>query len=394
MGGYDYFYERDPWYCYPDSNVLRNKLGITDGNLLEDKEAAITSIRAMELDSNPIKGDYDLEHLKRIHKHLFSDIYEWAGELRTVDIAKGNSFCPCANIESYSAQIFGELRSDDYLRNLDEDEFVEKLAYYLGEINVIHPFREGNGRAQRKFIEQLSIDAGHPLSFKSISREEMIVACDHAFSGYYGIMRTMIERCLLTHTQRPNDEMVPLDIIHEADASAIALECFSIPMEQGTWVNSQVADYLNRERRIIVELRLGFTGPSGHNREEISRRMETDIELAFDYFKNVRKRTCDGHDDSGMNAYIVYVMGVLSYMSLGTEGIARILSRMDFKQHEVSAVAICLTPTWMGPTMYSGTEVYYMDETAIDRSIFSKNTEFLKLRRARRCIDADSNRVE
>ena len=382
MGGYDYFYERDPWYCYPDSDVLRNKLGITDGKMLEEKEAAITSIRAMELDSNPIEGGYDLDHLRRIHRHLFSDIYEWAGELRTVDIAKGNSFCPCANIESYSAQIFGELRRDDYLRNLDEDRFVEKVAYYLGEINVIHPFREGNGRAQRKFIEQLSIEAGHPLSFRSISREEMIVACDHAFSGRYGLMRTMIGRCLLTPAPATDDNgTVPLEIVRESDASDIALESFSIPLELGARIDSMVADYLNRERGIIVELRLGFTGPCGHERDEISDRMEKDIGQALKQFGSFVKKNDEGRDVHGMSAYIVYVMGVSSYMSLGTDRIGRILSKVDFAKHGVSAIAICLTPTWLGPTMYSGTEVFYMDETAVDRSIFSRNTEFVRLRR-------------
>ena len=78
-------------------------------------------------------------------------------------MAKGNAFCPCANIGSYASLIFDELRRDDYLRSLDEDGFVESIAYYLGEINVIHPFREGNGRAQRKFIDQLPTDAGHPM---------------------------------------------------------------------------------------------------------------------------------------------------------------------------------------------------------------------------------------
>lgn len=384
MGGYDYFYENDPWYCYPDSNVLRNKLGITDRKLLEEKEAAITSIRAMELDSNPVDGCYDLDHLRRIHRHLFSDIYDWAGELRTVDIAKGNAFCPCTNIESYASQIFDELRRDNYLRGLDEDSFVERVAYYLGEINVIHPFREGNGRAQRKFIEQLSTDAGHPMSFRLVGKEEMIVACDHAFSGRYGLMSTMLERCLLTPAKVTDDGgAVPHDRIRETDASVIALNSFSIPMDLEAHTGPLVADYLNRERGVIVELRLGFTGPDGHDRDDVSKRIEGDIGKAFEHIRNVRERNEEESDVSGMSVYIVYVMGVSSYMSLGTEGIGRILSKMDFTQHGVSAVAVCLTPTRLGPAMYSGTEVFYRDADAIDRDIFSRNTEFVKLREIR-----------
>lgn len=191
--GYDYEYEWDKEYCYPHSGVLINKLGIKDRDELVIAEREITSLKIAVAKAEPIHGNFDFEHLKRIHKFIFEDIYFWAGEFRHVNIAKGNHFCLHQNIEMYAAGIFGKLKSENYLLD-SEASIAHRLAYYLSEINVLHPFREGNGRAQRLFIEYLADHAGYKVDFSNISAEEMIVASAESFARDYTKINEMFEK--------------------------------------------------------------------------------------------------------------------------------------------------------------------------------------------------------
>ena len=182
---------QDP-YCYPNSRTLRNKLDIHDFDELSLAERKFAKYRVRELFESPIIGYFDFKHLQKIHQYLFQDIYDWAGEVRTVDITKGNLFCRYFAIESEAARIFGELKADKYLQNLSIAEFGKKLAYYFSEINALHPFREGNGRTQREFVRQLAIQNGYFLSFIGISRDEMIAASTASFRLDYQPMENLI----------------------------------------------------------------------------------------------------------------------------------------------------------------------------------------------------------
>ncbi len=169
----------DP-YSYPNTNILKNKFGIKDKTKLNIIERNKANKRLIELKLNPITGQYDLKHLQKIHKHIFQDIYTWAGELRTVNIGKGqNFFCLLQHIDYAQKDIFNSLKKDNYLNGLNLNDSVNKLAYYLGEINMLHPFREGNGRTQRAFIEQLALKNDLYLKFPA-NREEMIKASIHS----------------------------------------------------------------------------------------------------------------------------------------------------------------------------------------------------------------------
>ncbi len=86
---------QDNKYCYPNSNTLKNKLNIKDRYTLFEAEKELTAIRLKELQDQPILGEFNFTHLKSIHKYIFQDIYDWAGEVRTVEIGKGNLFCQC-----------------------------------------------------------------------------------------------------------------------------------------------------------------------------------------------------------------------------------------------------------------------------------------------------------
>jgi len=181
------------------TGVLKNLLGIQDQALLEASEADLVSIRSLELAISPIRGSFDLAHLRRIHWHLFRDVYVWAGELRTVDISKGdNRFAHHAFVGSAARPIFEKLAAEDYLAWLDAGAFCARAAYYLGELNALHPFREGNGRTQREFVQLLARRQGYCFVWKMASREEMLKASIASFrgdlAGLLGILGAIILR--------------------------------------------------------------------------------------------------------------------------------------------------------------------------------------------------------
>ena len=197
MSKYYYEYEWDSKYCYPNSFVLKNKLNIKNQTELENAERAITSLKASQASLERIEGGFDFEHLKKIHKFLFGEIYDWAGNVRTVNISKGSRFCSAEYIEPQINELFEKLKQEDYLRSCkSKEELGKRLAYYLGEINVIHPFREGNGRTQRMFIEHLAYSAGYLLDFMKISSEDMLEASVRAFVCDYGLMEKIITNAL------------------------------------------------------------------------------------------------------------------------------------------------------------------------------------------------------
>ena len=166
----------------PETDVLKNKLGIWDEDELKKAEASLLAWRSFQLAENPIKGRFDLDHLKAIHKHLFCDVYEWAGELRNIDLAKDNSyFANHMHIVSSARPVFEKLAEEGHLKGLDAAAFSARAAYYLGEINALHPFREGNGRAQREFINHLAYKNGYFIEWKNINQKDMIQASIESF---------------------------------------------------------------------------------------------------------------------------------------------------------------------------------------------------------------------
>lgn len=191
-----YEWENDNYYCYAHSNTLKNKFNITDETELKNVERQITSVRAAQILMNPIKGNFDEAHLKAIHKHLFSDLYTWAGEYRKVNISKGNPFCLFQYIPDQLHNIFLELKKEAYLSLLNPNDLARRLAYYLGELNAIHPFREGNGRTQRIFIMELALKNGYILDLSNVEKKDMIRASVQSFALNYGPMTEIIKASL------------------------------------------------------------------------------------------------------------------------------------------------------------------------------------------------------
>jgi len=171
-------------YIDSASGVLKNRLGITDEAKLEETEAALVAARSYELAQNPLKGKFDLDHLKAIHRYLFGDVYEWAGQIRLIDLTKDSTrFASYHHIEMAARKVFHKLEEENHLAGLPEGVFSQRAAYYLGEINALHPFREGNGRVQREFISHLAYKNDFYVEWQHMTQYEMIQASIESFNG-------------------------------------------------------------------------------------------------------------------------------------------------------------------------------------------------------------------
>lgn len=169
---------RDP-YTYPNTTVLINKLNIRDEKILERVEASITYAK---MQTTLPSGKFDYDHLKVIHKHLFGELYEWAGKERTISISKGNSlFALPERLANCTDKTFSNLNKDKCLKDLPLDTFIDKAAFYFNEINAIHPFREGNGRTNRVFFSELAHTAGYQLNWEKVEPDFYLKA---SISGF------------------------------------------------------------------------------------------------------------------------------------------------------------------------------------------------------------------
>lgn len=159
-----------------NNQVLKNKLGIKDAKKLEKIESRIVN----DASRNVPKVEPNFDGLKKIHKHYFNDVYEWAGQVRDVNISKSliGGFTKTENIEKEMQALFDKLEKDNYLKGMEQKPFAHKLAETFGELNNIHPFREGNGRTQRQFIKQIAEDAGHKVDFSYVTKERMLQASE------------------------------------------------------------------------------------------------------------------------------------------------------------------------------------------------------------------------
>ncbi|MFC0930262.1 Fic/DOC family protein [Pasteurella multocida] len=177
-----------------ENGVLKNKLGVKTQSELDDKEKDITAFRIAQLRNKPIQGNFDLKHLQDIHRFIFSPIYDWAGEIRDGTLSKGDTvFTYPERIAPEINKLLANLKTENYLEDLPQTEVTKRLAYYLGELNVHHPFREGNGRTQRVFISDLAERAGYKLNLLNIPQNEMIEASIRVYRNMdYSLLEKLI----------------------------------------------------------------------------------------------------------------------------------------------------------------------------------------------------------
>lgn len=187
---------RDP-YAYANG-TLRNLLGLEDGKALARFEAEATANRLLQLEKEPAPGNFDLDHLKAIHKTIFQDVYDFAGIPRITSLARsdGFEFTHPILIEKDGAALFKGLAQANFLKDRDAHGFARDAAPLLASINELHPFREGNGRAQRQFLKQLAHNAGHELDFSTITRPRYYECFAEAVKGNLKTMRWMLTEAI------------------------------------------------------------------------------------------------------------------------------------------------------------------------------------------------------
>jgi len=258
----------DP-YLYPDSSVLRNRRGIADKDELLEAEAYFVGIRLATIDEAVIERSFTAEHLCRIHRWLFGDIYDWAGQYRCTDFSKGRThFWDFHGIEARLTKVLGRLREGPLLRpEVDDGVFLGGLAELYLDLNHIHPFREGNGRTQRTFLGHVAEASGRSIDWALLGKESNDRACAAAtVSQSPAPLRALLETLVVA----PDDDpLLPsarlIYSFREAAASASAAA-------RG---RPDVANDADRDRDLVVlaiEAGLELTRLSEETREVAEQR--------------------------------------------------------------------------------------------------------------------------
>ncbi|MEM9523700.1 MAG: Fic family protein [Pseudomonadota bacterium] len=207
-------------FLQADGLTLKNKLGIENNpDLLRDLEYELVESRAYDLRNGDFEfstvdpaqlSGFDAAHLRAIHRHLFQDVYEWAGQTRGDEIIlegrsfymsgpmwKGaDAFTASERVNQRMEGLAHAIRNSPGLRSDDPDQFTADASRVLGEVNAIHPFREGNGRTQRMFVKHLAARAGHDLSFEHVSQERMIAVSIASNRGDFAPTERLIAESL------------------------------------------------------------------------------------------------------------------------------------------------------------------------------------------------------
>ena len=189
--------------CYPGTTCLVNKLGIQDELALAETEAAVVLGKASLLDQQPIPCVFDFDHYKRIHQFLFCDLYGWAGQIRTINLSKkGTAFVPAAEIESCAVACFKRL-AEFSGEGMSHRELAEEVADFYHTVNMLHPFREGNGRTQRIFFTQWIRSLGYDFDLSSVDPDAFMIATIYAAQGVMDQLADFFEQMI----EQPQMEM-------------------------------------------------------------------------------------------------------------------------------------------------------------------------------------------
>jgi cell filamentation protein len=180
-------------YNYEDTEILINKLDIMSDELLKKVESDLTQNRLYELYETPFNGRFSMTHLLNIHRHIFQDIYPFAGKIRVEENTKGSTrFHWCHQIKPQLKLVLSNLHEENYLVDLDDENYIKRLAFYMSELNLIHPFREGNGRAIREFVRELAIKSGRMIDWQRVSSNRLLDGAIRAVDFDYSVL----EECL------------------------------------------------------------------------------------------------------------------------------------------------------------------------------------------------------
>lgn len=165
-------------YTYKNSNVLINKLDIRDEEKLKEYEKKIVALKLIsirKLAKDVFGNTYNEKRLKFIHEHLFFEVYDFAGKYREENITKENfKFSDYIYIHDNIKAIMNKINLED-LKKLNFDELVVFISSIMTDLNVLHAFREGNGRTTREFIRELLEDLGYEINFFKIDYDDIVM---------------------------------------------------------------------------------------------------------------------------------------------------------------------------------------------------------------------------
>ena len=194
---YEVYTTTQSLYCYPETDILKNKLNIRDYELLKKAEEDITAIKQFEMLKNPVKGNFTKSHLMNIHKFIFEDVYFFAGKLRKEQISKANTvFYPPELIDRELDRVFKRIISANMVREISEEKIFNNLSYVMAELNIIHPFREGNGRAIREFVRLMAKRCGYTLNWGLADKDDILKASILSVDNYkylVELLKMMVE---------------------------------------------------------------------------------------------------------------------------------------------------------------------------------------------------------
>lgn len=168
-------------YCYPESSVLINKYDIQDQKTLDKIERNVTALMLVKLQTKPLpspKELFSVNYFIDLHRQVFEHLYPFAGKIRSENITKGNTpFCRPEFIYKYLNMIFDKI-FDDIKKIKSKEDIIVFLSYYYSELNVVHPFREGNGRIMREYLRQVvlfinkNLGFDYELDFSNVTEED------------------------------------------------------------------------------------------------------------------------------------------------------------------------------------------------------------------------------
>lgn len=184
--------------CYPGTTVLINKLGLTRQEALDEAESVAVSLRSAEIESEPTDdAPFTFDFYCNLHKRLFGDLYEWAGELRTIDFSKkGTSFYPAHSLRELGKAKFDRLNTMNGFHGLSRSQLIDEITDFYHGLNMLHPFREGNGRTQRLFFTLLLRRLGYDISFAECDTDELMIATIYAAQGVTTYLHSFFEKII------------------------------------------------------------------------------------------------------------------------------------------------------------------------------------------------------
>lgn len=158
---------RDPYADH--SGIFRNRLGITNNDELQHYERLLAASRVLELEQDPIDGQFDFTHLQAIHHYILQDVYGWAGDLRTSDTgAFGFPHARPQFLRNELDRVFTQIAAEPP-STTDQDAATDTIAAHWSELTLVHPFRDGNSRSQRVFFDQMFRHSGWAVDWADVN---------------------------------------------------------------------------------------------------------------------------------------------------------------------------------------------------------------------------------